>query len=96
MAEILITTREELKAIIMETLVEFSQIGKIEKVYNINQVAKMTGKAHATITKYVSLGIIKSTTSGQITEGAINQWLNIKEKKTVNELINNSKFPISQ
>ena len=78
MTEIILTTKQELANTIKSILVEYDE-EKISKepgkVYTINQVAKMLGKAHATIKKLVANGIIKSTKSGLITELAINNYL---------------------
>jgi len=79
MGNIVITTEENLMSVIRNVLEAFESEKKAQrpqKLYTINQVAKMLGKAHGTIKKYVQLGIIKSTKNGLITEDAINVYLN--------------------
>jgi len=78
MQNIIITTEENLSAIIRNVLVSFENEKKTrlpKKLLTINQVAKRLGKAHATIKKYVQQGIIKSTKNGLIPEDAVNEYL---------------------
>ena len=78
MSEIILTTKQELANTIKSILVEYDEekIAKEPgKVFTINQVAKMLGKAHATIKKLVVKGTIKSTVDGLIPEKAINEYL---------------------
>ena len=78
MSDIILTTKQELQQTIKFVLVEYDKekASKLpEKVYTINQIAKMLGKAHATIKKLVGNGFIKSTKDGLITESAINEYL---------------------
>ncbi len=78
MSEIILTTKQELEKTIKSILVEFDK-EKVSrepgKLFTINRVAKMLGKAHATIKKLVDNGTIKSTKDGLITENAINDYL---------------------
>ena len=79
MSEVVLTTKTELSQILRNVLIKYDQEkakNKPPKLYTINQVAKMLGKAHATITKLVKSGIIKSTKNGLISEPAINEFLN--------------------
>lgn len=46
-----------------------------EKLFTINQVARRLGRAHATIKKLVTEGILKSTPDGLISEKSINEYL---------------------
>ena len=78
MSEIILTTKQELSKTIKAVLIEYDKekASRIPgKIYTINQVAKMLGKAHATIKKLVERGTIKSTKDGLITESAINEYL---------------------
>jgi len=78
MSEIILTTKQELKEVIKSVLVEYDKEKASmlpDKLYTINQVSKMLGKAHATIKKLVKNEFIKSTKSGLITEAAINEYL---------------------
>jgi len=78
MSDIILTTKQELEQSIKSVLVEYDKekASKLpEKVYTINQIAKMLGKAHATIKKLVKNEFIKSTKDGLITESAINEYL---------------------
>lgn len=78
MSEIILTTKQELANTIKSILVEYDE-EKISKepckLYTINQVAKMLGKAHATIKKLVQKEILKSTKDGLIPEKALNEYL---------------------
>ncbi len=77
--EIILTTKNELQSIVKGAIKEHEKeiSDKIApKLYTINQIAKKLGKAHATIKKMVTLGSIKTTNSGLITEKAINEYLN--------------------
>jgi len=79
MSNIIITTKEELSNTLEAVLINFEKKKSFQsppKLYTINQIAKMLGKAHATISKLVKSGIIKSTKSGLITETAVNEYLN--------------------
>ncbi len=79
MSGIIITTKEELSNTLEAVLIKFEKEKAFQsppKLYTINQIAKMLGKAHATIKKLVESGIIKSTKDGLITEIAINEYLN--------------------
>lgn len=79
MENIIITTEEELGAMLRDVLVSYDNEKEAKqppKIYTINEVAKKLGKAHATIKKYVQLGIIQSTKNGLIPEDAINEYLN--------------------
>lgn len=44
------------------------------KLFTINQVAKMLGRSHATITKMVNTGVIRSTKSRMIPQYAIDEY----------------------
>lgn len=78
MSEIILTTKQDLVKAIKSVLVEHDNEKALqgpEKLYTINQVAKMLGKAHATIKKFVDAGIIRSTSNGLIPENAVNEFL---------------------
>lgn len=78
MSEIILTTKQDLVRIIRVALIEHDdeKASKLpEKVYTINQVAKILGKAHATIKKLVEKGYIESTKDGLIKGSAINEYL---------------------
>jgi hypothetical protein len=78
MTEIILTQPTDLKRVIKEALLEIDQ-EKIknspEKVYSINAVSKMIGKAHATVKKLVKAGYLKTTADGLILESSINEYL---------------------
>ncbi len=79
MSEIILTTKMELHNEIIAALQDFDKIkskGQPQKLYSINNVAKKLGKAHSTVKKLVSAGIIKTTKSGLISENALNEYLN--------------------
>ena len=79
MGEIIVTSASELKRITKEATKEaFQEIQEKEfqkKLYTVNEVAKATGKHHATITKYVKRGIIKTNEAGLITHEALQKFL---------------------
>lgn len=77
--ELIVTTPEKLHSIVKDAMIE-RENENLEisppKLYSINHIAKMLGKAHATIAKLVKNGSIKTTADGLITEKAINDYLN--------------------
>jgi len=78
MSDIILTTKRELEQTIRTVLIDYDNEKALKqptKLYTINQVAKMLGKAHATIKKLVISETIKSTKDGLITESAINEYL---------------------
>lgn len=78
MQEIILTSKQELSQTIKSVLIEYEREKasmEPDKLYTINQVAKMLGKAHATIKKHVDRGLIKTTKSGLIQKKAINDYL---------------------
>ncbi|PKP33272.1 MAG: hypothetical protein CVT99_02130 [Bacteroidetes bacterium HGW-Bacteroidetes-16] len=80
MSEIILTTKAELRTELLSVLVEYNNNRKENlppRLFTINQVAKMFGKAHVTIKKLVGNGTIRSTKSGLIPEDAISDYLNI-------------------
>jgi hypothetical protein len=79
--EIVLTTPAELQNIIRAAMIDQQrqmESSSNPKLYSINKVAKRLGKSHATISKLVEAGIIKSTRNGLITEQAINDYLENK------------------
>ncbi len=78
MAEIILTTKHELAQTMKSVLAEYDKEKEAqlpERLYTINHVAKLLGKAHATIKKLVASGVIRSTSNGLIPESAINEFL---------------------
>ena len=78
MSEIILITKNELRNLIKEVLIEHDaeKASKLpEKLLTINKVAKMLGKSHATIKKYVDNGTIKTTKNGFILPSSINEFL---------------------
>lgn len=69
--EIRQAVREELKRFLEE-----QKASVPEKVYYINQVAKMLNRSHATIKKMVANGVLKTTKNGMIAQSAIEAYLN--------------------
>jgi len=49
-----------------------------EKLYTINQIAKLTGKSHAGIRALVDKGIIKSNKANLISESSLKEFLEMK------------------
>ncbi len=78
MEEIIVITREELKHDLRNVIINIEKERKsisLPRVLSINQVAKLLGRSHHTISKLVLKGIIKTTADGQITESALNEYL---------------------
>ncbi len=48
------------------------------KSLSVLQVSKKLGRAHATIRKYIDLGIIKATPDGRVLETELERYLNSK------------------
>lgn len=77
--EIIVIAKQDLKPLLMEVLIEFEKTkskGIGEKLYYINQVAKLLGKSFATIKKLALNGTIRTTRNGLIPESAIEEYLN--------------------
>lgn len=77
--KVIVTSKEELNEILENIILridEKKKRGKGEKLYYINQVARMLGKAHETVKKMVKNGTIRSTKDGLIPESAIEEYLN--------------------
>lgn len=49
--------------------------GNNEKLMSINKVAKRLGKSHSTIKKLIKNGLLKATSDMQISEKAVNNYL---------------------
>jgi len=83
MAQMFITDISDLKTALKEILIELNQesekerekAGSSDKLYTRNQVRKRLGKAHATVSKLILNGLIKTTKNGLISEAAINDFL---------------------
>ncbi len=78
MANFLISEASELKSLIKLALIEHEiekNRDKGETLWTVNQVAKRLGKAHATIKKLITKGLLKTTKDGLITEASINDYL---------------------
>lgn len=70
---------EDLKEIIKGALKEFAleqNKNRGEQLYNVNQIARRLGKAHATIKKLIAKGLIKTTKNGLISESSLNEYIN--------------------
>jgi hypothetical protein len=80
--EMIFTSVNELKKIVKDALIEIDQEKhrslEGQKTYSINEVSKRLRMAHNTVKKCVLAGVIKSTSSGRITEQAINDYLACK------------------
>jgi hypothetical protein len=76
-----VTSKEELAEVIesvMNKLEAKKKKGIGEKLYYVNQVAKLLGKSHTTIKKACENGLIRTTVTGLIPESAIEEFLNHK------------------
>jgi len=56
----------------------YNEEQKKNKLYSVNQTAKLLGKAHRTIKKMIFSGVLKTTSDGLITQEAINDYLKIE------------------
>lgn len=65
------------KSTIFEALDEYEKRKASGKVYYVNQVAKIMHKSPHTIKKLCEQGFLKTTSSGLITQEAIDEYLNI-------------------
>ncbi|MDD4374962.1 MAG: hypothetical protein PHG67_13705 [Bacteroidales bacterium] len=78
MSEIVVTNPSDLKRVLKEAILEIDEervMKQPEKVYSINAVSKMIGKAHATVKKLVKAGYLKTTADGLILESSISEYL---------------------
>lgn len=76
---LIVATPEQLQAIIRSTIKEmFEQKSRDAPVeyYTINQVAKKLKSSHATITKYIEQGMIKTTKDRRISDDEIKKFIN--------------------
>ena len=78
MSEIIITTKSELAAVIIDVLDKRDAAQKVKENLNsltINQVAKRLGRANATVKKMVNSGKIKTTKDGRIPEVELEKFM---------------------
>ena len=83
MGPIIITNPEEfdsflnraIKAAYKEMQAENENDKKSDKLYTVNQVRKRLGKAHATVSKLISNGMIKTTKNGLVSEASLREYL---------------------
>jgi len=81
--QMVITDLSELKLALKAAMIELNEETASEKakaatadrLYTVNEVRKRLGKAHATIKKLISKGMLKTTIDGLITEASINEYL---------------------
>jgi Holliday junction resolvasome RuvABC DNA-binding subunit len=79
MAEIVLTTKSELADTIHQVLDQREAARKEKENMHsltINQAAKRLGYAHATIKKYVTKGLLRTTRDGRIAEVELERFLN--------------------
>lgn len=78
MDKIFIADEAQLRSLLNEVLDEREKAKIVtlgDKLYNVNQIAKRIGKAHATVKKLINKGLIKTTIDGLISEASINDYL---------------------
>ncbi len=73
--ELIITTPEALQQAIDIAVEKAMAKNMPVPTYTINQVSKMLGRSHRTITRLVELKVIPTTPDGLITQTAINNYL---------------------
>ncbi len=79
MEKIIIMSKEEFTKELFHALKKFDEEKEKKrppKLFTINQVAKMFGKAHGTVKRMVSNGVIRATANGLIPDDAIEEYLN--------------------
>ncbi len=67
--------RTAVKSAIRELNEETEKKPKIEKLFTINQLAKLWKKNHKTVKGMVTAGLLKATANGLISESAVNEYL---------------------
>ncbi len=80
MEKLIVISKSEFKKELFSVLEEFDREKESKippKLFTINQVAKMFGKAHGTIKRMVEAGVLRSTLDGLIPEDALNEYLQI-------------------
>ena len=78
MSEIIITTKSDIAAVIIDVLDKRDAAQKAKENLNsltINQVAKRLGRANATVKKMVINGVLASTLDGRIPETELERFL---------------------
>lgn len=83
MNKLIILTEEHIKTLLKEVFRELRSEEKKEggvKLYSINQVRKILGRSHKTVTKLVRMGILEATVDNRISEEAIENYLRRNEK----------------
>lgn len=81
MATTLITDIHELDSAIKTAVktaireLEMEKSNQVDKLYTINQLAKMWKKNHSTVKKMVLAGILKTTANGLVSESSVKEYL---------------------
>ena len=83
MAQLIVADMAELKMAVKTAMKEANEEMAIEKrkaeladrLYTVNEVRKRLGKAHNTIKKLITKGLIKTTKDGLISEADLNDYL---------------------
>jgi len=80
MENFIIMPTDQLKNLVKEAVQEVTAEKEkgVVKLYSINEVSKMLGRAHKTITSLVNRGVIKATPDHMISEESINKYLQNK------------------
>jgi hypothetical protein len=75
---LVVSEDDQLKKLLKEAIREINleeKSNQPEKLYTVNAVSKMIGKAHATTKKLVKAGYLKTTADGLILESSISEYL---------------------
>ena len=79
MNEVIVVSKENLRqtlhAVLKEVLSE-KRTSPLPRVFSRNQVAKMLGRSHHTISQLVEKGKLLTTVDGRITEESLRKYLN--------------------
>ena len=80
--QIIITTPESIKEIIITALKEYdtrkAEIKSETKVFSINKISKILGVSHTTVKNLVENETLKTTSDNKITEKELNRYLSNK------------------
>jgi hypothetical protein len=77
MENVIIMTDSRLMDLVKKAVKEVAAENEKERVvlYSVNQVSKMLGRAHKTISHLVKTGLLKATSDNLISEQSINEYL---------------------
>ena len=78
--KLLITTNTELSEILRQIIREEDTAKQNTKTFSIHQAAKLLGRSHVTIKRYIDRDLIKATSDNRILESEIHKLLTSPKK----------------